>query len=90
MPENVILVSTNVIDLYPSISHQAVKEALDKRKRNKVSMGKLVKVAEFMSKNNYFQFLDKVLLLFAAIIFVFCRGCCVSRNRTKLFLLLYK
>ena len=29
------------------------------------------------------------MLTFAAIIFVFCCNCCVSRNRTKLFLLLY-
>ena len=36
------------------------REALDKRKTHKVPTGKLVKMAEFVLKNNYFQFLYKV------------------------------
>ena len=52
--------------LYTSITRQAgleaLSEALDKRldKTHKVPMGKLVKMAEFVLKNNYFQFSDKV------------------------------
>ena len=47
-----------------SIPHQAcleaLKETLNKRKTHKVPTGKLVKMAEFVLKNNYFQFSDKV------------------------------
>ena len=64
IPENAILVTADVVGLYPSIPHQAgleaLREALDKRKTHKVPMGKLVKIAEFVLKNNYFQFSDKV------------------------------
>ena len=49
-----------MVGLYPSIPHQAGLEALretsDKRKTHKV----LIKMAEFVLKNNYFQFWDKV------------------------------
>ena len=64
IPENAILVTGDVVGFYPSIPHQAgleaLREALDKRKTHKVPTGKLVKMAEFVLKNNYFQFLDKV------------------------------
>ena len=64
IPENAILVTADVVDLYPSIPHQAgleaLREALDKRKTHKVPTGKLFKMAEFVLKNNYFQFSDKV------------------------------
>ena len=50
--------------LYPSIPHQtglkALRAALDKTKTHKVPTGKLVKMAEFVLKNNYFQFSDEV------------------------------
>ena len=64
IPENAILVTTGLIGLYLSISHQArleaLREALDKRKTHKVSTGKLVTMAAFALKNNYFQFSNKV------------------------------
>ena len=64
IPENAILVTADIVGLYPSIPYQAgmeaLREALDKRKTHKVAMGKLVKIAEFAFKNNYFQFLDKM------------------------------
>ena len=64
IPENAILVTADVVGLYPSIPHQAdleaLKEALDKRKTHKVPTGKLVKMAEIVLKNNYFQFSDKL------------------------------
>ena len=59
-----ILVTGDVVDLYPSVPHQAgleaLREAVDKRKTRKVPTSKLVKMAEFVLKNNYFQFLEKV------------------------------
>ena len=64
LPENAILVTIDVVGLYPSIPHQtgleALKEALDNRKTRKVPTGKLVKMAEFVLRNNYFQFSDKM------------------------------
>ena len=64
IPENAILVTADVVGLYPSIPHQAgleaLREALDKRKTHKVLTSKLIKMAEFVLKNNCFQFLDKV------------------------------
>ena len=53
-----------MVGLYPSIPHQAgleeFKEVVDKRKTHKVPTSKLVKMAEFVLKNNYFQFSDIV------------------------------
>ena len=64
VPENPVLVTADLVGLYPSIPHQAgleaLKEALDKWKAIKVPTGKLVKMAEFLLKNSYFQFSDKV------------------------------
>ena len=64
LPENAILVTIDVVGLYPSIPHQtgleALKEALDNRKTRKVPTGKLVKMAEFVLRINYFQFSDKM------------------------------
>ena len=64
IPENAILVTADVVGLYPSIPHQpgleALRKALYKRKTHKVPMGKLVKMTEFVVKNNYFQFSDEV------------------------------
>ena len=62
--ENVTLVTPDVTGLYPSIPHQigleALREALDKRKAHKVPTDKLVKMAEFVCTNNYFQISNKV------------------------------
>lgn len=62
--ENVIQVTADVVRLHPSIPNQsgqeAFRKALDKRKTNKVPTGKLVKMTEFVLKNNYFYFSDKV------------------------------
>ena len=64
IPENAILITVDVVGLYTSIPHQAglevLREALDKSKTHKVPKGKLVKMAEFVLKNNYFKFSDKV------------------------------
>ena len=62
--ENNILVTADVVGLYPNIPHQAgleaLSEALDKKKTLCVTTGKLVKIAEFVLKSNYFQFSDKM------------------------------
>ena len=53
-----------MVGLYPSIPHQAgleaLREALNKRKTHKVPTSKLIKMARFSFKNNYFQFSEKV------------------------------
>ena len=58
------MVTADVVGLYPSIPHQAgleaLREALDKKQTHKVPTGKLIGMAEFVLRNNYFQFLDKV------------------------------
>ena len=42
------------------IGLEALREALNKRKTHKVPTSKLIKMAGFSFKNNYFQFSDKV------------------------------
>ena len=63
IPENAILVTADVVGLYPSMLHQngleALRQALNKRKTHQVTTSKLIKMAEFVLKNNYFQFSDK-------------------------------
>ena len=53
-----------MVGIYPSIPHQAgleaLREALNKRKTHKVPTNKLIKMAEFVLKNSYFQFSDEV------------------------------
>ena len=64
IPDNAILVTADVAGLYPSIPHEtrlkALKEVLDKREEKKISTEDLVKMAEFVLKNNYFEFNGKV------------------------------
>ena len=60
IPEDTILVTANVVGLYPSIPHTAglvaLREALDNREVKKIPTEDLVKMAEFVLKNNYFEF----------------------------------
>ena len=62
--EGAILVTADVVSLYPSIPHQAgleaLKKVLDERENKFISTDDIVKMAEFVLKNNYFQFNDKV------------------------------
>ena len=57
--ENAILVTTNVVGLYPNIPNQAglkaFKEALEKRDIKKIPTEDLVKMAEFVLNNNIFE-----------------------------------
>ena len=60
IPENAILVSADVVGLYPSIPYkvglQAFKNALEKRKQKHIPTEKLINMAEFVLKNNFFEF----------------------------------
>ena len=53
------LLVTAVVGLYPSIPHEAglsaIREALDKRTRKKIPTENLIKMAEFVLKNNFFE-----------------------------------
>ena len=60
IPDNDILVTADVVRLYTRISHKAglraLKEVLDRREEKKISTEDLVKIAEFVLQNNYFEF----------------------------------
>ena len=64
VPSNAILVTADVVGLYPSISHgaglEALNEKLEERVENKIPSSDLVNMAEFVLKNNYFEFDSKV------------------------------
>ena len=60
-PEGAILVTADVVGLYPSIPHEAgLKEALDNRENKTISTEDLFKMASFVLKNNLFEFNGKV------------------------------
>ena len=58
--ENAILVTTDVMGLYPSIPHKvglkALREVLDKREQHTIPTSELIRMADFVLKNNYFEF----------------------------------
>ena len=60
VPENAILVTTDIVGLYPSISHElglkALREVLDKREQHTIPISELMRMADFVLKNNYFEF----------------------------------
>ena len=60
IPNDALLVTADVVALYPSILHeagfQALKEVLECREDKKISSNDLVKMAAFVLKNNYFEF----------------------------------
>ena len=64
LPESVILVTEDMVDLYPSILHeaglQALEEALKNRNLKQISTDKLLKMAQFVLKNNFFEFHNDV------------------------------
>ena len=64
IPDNAILVTSDVVGLYPSIPHEArlraLKEVLDSREEKKISTDDLIKMAEFALRNNYFEFNNQV------------------------------
>ena len=60
IPENALFVSTDVVNLCPSISHKAClsafEEAFNKRNLRKILIETLVKIANFVFGNNCFEF----------------------------------
>lgn len=64
IPENAILVTADVVGLYPSIPHEAGLEALsiklEERVEKTVPSEDLMQMAEFVLKNNYFEFNSQV------------------------------
>ena len=64
IPGNAILVTADVVGLYPRIPHEAglraLREALDKQDKKCIPTEDLVKMAEFVLKNNFFEFNSKI------------------------------
>ena len=64
IPKDSILVTADIVGLYPSIPHEAglkaLAEALNSRTNKNVSTEDLIKMAKFVLKNNYFEFNGKV------------------------------
>ena len=64
LPKTSILVTADVFGLYPSIPHEggleALRERLNERPDKKVPTESLVEMAEFVLKNNYFEFNSQV------------------------------
>ena len=60
IPENAILVTADVVGLYPNILHnaglKALSNMLEVREHKAVSTEDLVKIASFVLENNYFKF----------------------------------
>ena len=63
IPQDVIMVRADVAGLYPSIPYdaglEALRKALDNRENKKISTNDLTRMAEFVLKNNYFEFNGK-------------------------------
>ena len=66
IPSNSILVTAYIVYLYPSIPYElglnAIKEALENRARKSVPTNDILKMLEFVLKNNYFEFNGNVKL----------------------------
>ena len=60
IPENPILVTADIVGLYPSIPNkaglQALKNTLEKRGQKHIHTEKLINMAEFVLKINFFEF----------------------------------
>ena len=79
--ESSILVTSDVVVLYPSIPHEtglnALREALDSRENKHVPTDDLLKITAFVLKKNYFKLAGKVKkqLLGTAIRIKFAQTC---------------
>ena len=66
IPSNSILVTAYIVYLYPSIPYElglnAIKKALENRARKSVPTNDILKMLEFVLKNNYFEFNGNVKL----------------------------
>ena len=65
IPSNAILVTADVVGLYSSITHDAglkgLYEKLEKRTEKKIPSENLVEMADFVLKNNFFEFDTKII-----------------------------
>ena len=65
LPSNSILVTADVVGLYPSIPHDSGLEALDKALESRIQKiipsEDLIEMASFILKNNFFEFNDVVM-----------------------------
>ena len=63
VPQGSFLVTADVVGLYPSIRHKegilALKSKLEQKTSSKIPTSDLVKLAEFVLKNNFFEFNNK-------------------------------
>ena len=64
VPEGSFLVTADVVGLYPSIPHKegilALKSKLEEQTSSKIPTNDLVKLAEFVLKNNFFEFNNEI------------------------------
>ena len=64
VPQNALLVTVDVVGLYPSIPHQdgldALSIKLEQWEDKEIPTEDLLKLAQFFLKNNYFEFNSKV------------------------------
>ena len=64
IPQDVRMVTADLVGLHPSISHdaglEAIRKALDNREKKKISNDDLTKMAELVLKNSCFEFNGKV------------------------------
>ena len=62
--EGAILVTTDVVGLYPNIPHgaglEALRKRLNERETPRVPTEELIKMADFVLKNNFFEFNGEV------------------------------
>ena len=65
IPSNSILVNAEVVGIYPSIPHNAglqdLYKKLEERTHKKIPSTDLVKMTEFILKNNLFEFETKII-----------------------------
>ena len=65
IPSNALVVTAVVVGLYPSIPHnaglQALYEKLEEKADKKIPLTDLVEMAEFILKNNFFEFETKII-----------------------------
>ena len=64
LPENAILVTTDVVGFFPSISHadglEALSAKLKEQKDKSIATKDLLQMAKFVLKNNFFDFNSKI------------------------------
>ena len=64
IPQDALLVTADVVGLYPSTLHEAglkaLKKALDKKENRTIATNDLIRMTKFVLENNYFEFNGQV------------------------------